>query len=47
MALEKKVEENDMFLDVPFEVTVTGSNVGISFNAPDGQLLSFRGNLLQ
>lgn len=47
MALEMEVEENDMFLDVPFEVTVTGNNVGISFNAPDGQLLSFQGNLLQ
>lgn len=47
MALEMEVGENDMFLDVPFEVTVTGNNVGISFNSPDGQLLSFQGNLLQ
>ncbi len=47
MALETQVEENDMFLDVPFEVTVAGNNVGIGFNSPDGQYLSFQGNLLQ
>jgi len=40
-ALETEVAEDDMFLDVPFEVKVTGNKVGISFNATDGQLLSF------
>lgn len=47
MALEMELKEDDMFLDVPFEVTVTGDKIGISFNAPDGQLLSFQGRLLQ
>lgn len=47
MALEIETEENDMFLEIPFEVTVAGDNVGICFNAPDGQLLSFQGKLLQ
>lgn len=47
MALETEVDDNDMFLDVPFEVTVTGNSVGISFNSPGGQFLSFQGNLLQ
>jgi len=46
MALETEVQENDMFLDIPFEITVTGNSVGISFNAPDGQLLRFQGNLV-
>lgn len=47
MALETEVTEDDMVLDIPFEVTVTGDKVGILFNAPDGQLLSFQGKLLQ
>jgi hypothetical protein len=47
MALEMEVEDDGMFLDVPFEVTVTGDKVGISFNSPDGQLLSFQGKILK
>ncbi|MBZ4670675.1 MAG: hypothetical protein JG769_979 [Oscillospiraceae bacterium] len=43
MALEMEVEDDGMSLDVPFEVTVTGDKAGISFNSPDGQLLSFQG----
>ena len=47
MALETKIQEDDMFLDVPFEITVVDDKVGISFNAPDGQFLSFQGKLQQ
>jgi len=47
MALETEVTEDDMVLDIPFEVTVTGDKVGILFNTPDGQLLNFQGKLLQ
>lgn len=41
MALETEVTEDDVFLDVPFEVKVTENKGGISFNATGGQLLSF------
>lgn len=47
MALEIEVEDKDILLEVPFEVVVTGDNVGIGFSAPDGQFLSFQGKLTQ
>ncbi len=45
MALEIDLDDDDIFLEVPFEITVTGDKVGLGFSAPDGQFLSFQGKL--
>lgn len=45
MALEIDLEDDDIFLEVPFEIIVTGDEVGLGFDAPDGQFLSFQGKL--
>ena len=45
MALEIDLEDDDIFLEVPFEISVTGDKVGLGFSAPDGQYLSFQGKL--
>ena len=47
MALEIDVTDEDIFIEIPFEITVSGDTVGIGFNVPDGQFITFQGKLLK
>jgi hypothetical protein len=48
MALEAEVDEEDaLTVDVPFEISVFGSEVAVSFEMPDSEPLRFKGKIIK
>lgn len=45
MALETKVTDDEPFLEIPFELIVADDKVGIGFSMPDGQYITFQGEI--
>lgn len=46
MALENKVQDDDLVIDIPYSLIVYKDTAEIRFKTPDGELLSFKGKFL-